>query len=63
MTKKQNIPRNRYDVSGNVEAQYVDAAETVLRNKRGIADLVIIQTMEEKSLALAYRATCASAHR
>lgn len=55
MTKKQNSPRNRYDVSGNVEAQYVDAAETVLRNIHGITDLVILQTMEEKSLALAYR--------
>ena len=45
----------RYDVSGNIEAQYVDAAETVLRNKPGIRDLVTLQTAEEKSLARAYR--------
>jgi len=55
MTEESNRPRNRYDVSGNVEAQYVDAAETVLRNKQGITDLIALQTEEEKSLALAYR--------
>lgn len=55
MTSKSNISRNRYDASGNVEAQYVDAAETVLQNKLGITDLVSLQTEEEKSLARAYR--------
>ncbi len=55
MTDKSDQPRNRYDVSGNVEAQYVDAAGTVLQNKLGITDLVSLQTEEEKSLARAYR--------
>lgn len=33
MEKKR---RDRYDVSGNVEAQHVDDTETVLVNKKGI---------------------------
>lgn len=55
MTEKSKRMHNRYDVSGNYEAQYVDAAETVLRNKLGITDLATLQAEEEKSLALAYR--------
>ncbi len=55
MTEESKRPHNRYNVSGNVEVQYVDAAETVLRNKPGITDLVALQMAEEKSLALAYR--------
>ncbi len=47
-------PRSRYDVSGNVEAQFVDAAETVLVNKKGIADLATLQHLEEEALAAAY---------
>ena len=46
--------RDRYDVSGNVEAQYADAAGAVLVNKLGIADLYTIQVAEESGLALAY---------
>jgi len=45
---------NRYDVSGNVEAQYVDAAQEVLRNKKNIIDLRTLQVEEEKALARAY---------
>lgn len=47
-------PRSRYDVSGNIKAQFVDAAETVLVNKRGVADLATLQHLEEEALAAAY---------
>jgi cell filamentation protein len=46
--------RDRYDVSGNVEAEYVDAGNTVLVNKKGIADLRTLQLAEEEALAQAY---------
>lgn len=46
--------RDRYDVSGNVEAQYVDEDETILVNKQGIADLETLQRAEEEALAKAY---------
>lgn len=36
--------RDRYDVSGNVEAEYLDADCTVLANKLGIFDLLAAQT-------------------
>lgn len=36
---------DRYDVSGNVEAQYVDEAQTVLVNKQGIATLEALQSL------------------
>jgi cell filamentation protein len=55
MAEESKQTRSRYDVSGNVEAQYVDAAESVLCNKMGITDLALLQTVEEQSLALAYR--------
>ena len=45
---------SRYDVTGNVEAQYADAAQTVLVNKKGITDLVTLQILEEECLAKAY---------
>ncbi len=54
MTKKPENRRDRYDVSGNTEAEYVDADKTVLVNKKGIADLSILQVAEEESLAQAY---------
>jgi len=44
----------RYNVSGNAEAQFVDAAETVLRNKSGITNLRTLQVEEEISLAATY---------
>ena len=46
--------RDKYDVSGNVEAQYVDSAETVLANLRGITQLDRLQVAEEEGLARAY---------
>lgn len=46
--------RDRYDVSGNVEAEYVDADKTVLINKKGITDLRTLQLAEEEALAQAY---------
>ena len=46
--------RDRYDVSGNVEAEYVDAEQTVLRNNRGITTLPELQVAEERALAEAY---------
>lgn len=46
--------KDRYDVSGNPEAQYMDAAEEVLKNKKGIIDLQTLYVEEEKALAAAY---------
>ncbi len=55
MTKDKDTRRSdRYDVSGNVEAQYVDEAQSVLANKRGITDLATLQFAEEQALASAY---------
>ena len=47
-------PANRYDVSGNIEAQFVDAAQTILMNSQGITDLETLQIAEEEALASAY---------
>jgi cell filamentation protein len=55
MAKAPKKRRDRYDVSGNVEAQYVDDAQTVLRNTHGITDLATLQAAEEAALARAYR--------
>ncbi|HLQ44554.1 MAG TPA: Fic family protein, partial [Planctomycetaceae bacterium] len=44
----------RYDVSGNIEAQYGDDADTVLVNRLGIIDLKTLQVAEESALARAY---------
>ena len=46
--------RDRYDVAGNIEAQYVDADQTVLVNNKGITDLYTLQVAEEEALARAY---------
>jgi len=46
---------DRYDVSGSVEAEYVDADRTVLVNKRGVTELATLQHLEEEALAAAYR--------
>lgn len=46
--------RDRYDVTGNKEAEYVDADQLVLVNKRGITDLEQLQLLEEECLAKAY---------
>ncbi|MGD9649056.1 MAG: hypothetical protein AB7U73_25320 [Pirellulales bacterium] len=46
--------RDRYDVSGNVEAEYVDADEMVLKNKLGITELAALPAREEDALVDAY---------
>jgi cell filamentation protein len=46
--------RDRYDVSGNVEAEYIDVEQTVLINKLGIKSLQPLQIAEESGLAKAY---------
>jgi cell filamentation protein len=54
MGKEPRKHRARYDVSGNVEGQYVDAEQTVFVNKKGITDLTTLQRAEEEALAQAY---------
>jgi cell filamentation protein, protein adenylyltransferase len=54
MAKKPRKGRDRYDVSGNVEAQYVDDAHTVLVNKLGTKELDDLQQAEEQALARTY---------
>ena len=53
-TMTEHHPRSRYDVSGNIEAQYADDAETVLVNRLQITDLKTLQVAEESALAKAY---------
>ena len=45
---------DRYDSSGNPEAEYVDAEKTVLVNTRGITELAEIQRAEEEALVRGY---------
>jgi cell filamentation protein len=54
MGKDPRKHRDRYDVSGNVETQYVDAEQSVFVNKKNITDLATLQHAEEEALALAY---------
>jgi cell filamentation protein len=56
MDDEHNTYHDRYDTSGNPEAEYVDDAKTVLRNKLGIADLTQLQVLEEEALTTAYEA-------
>ncbi|PIR52920.1 hypothetical protein COU76_04050 [Candidatus Peregrinibacteria bacterium CG10_big_fil_rev_8_21_14_0_10_49_10] len=44
---------SRYSVGGS-ENEYMDVKQTILKNKRGIADLETLQLEEEKALARAY---------
>jgi cell filamentation protein len=46
--------RDRYDVSGNVEAEYFDEQQLVLVNKLGLRDLDALLIAEEEALAKAY---------
>jgi cell filamentation protein len=46
--------RSRYDTTGNPEAEYVDAAQRVLRNKLGIVDRLVLEQAEEEALLKAY---------
>lgn len=52
-------PAGRYSVSGNVEAEFVDAAQTILVNRPGITDLETLQIAEEEALASAYESLLA----
>ena len=54
MAEKPHKRRDRDDVTGNVEAQFVDDAQTVLVNKVGITQLDDLQSAEEQALAKAY---------
>ncbi|MEX0678301.1 MAG: Fic family protein [Pirellulales bacterium] len=54
MAEKPHKRRDRYDVSGNIEAQYADEAQTVLVNKLGITELDVLHAAEEQALARAY---------
>ena len=54
MAKAPKKRGDRYDTSGNPEAEYIDPAQTILVNKRGIADLHLLQVAEEEALAAAY---------
>src|SRR5580692_375594 len=49
-----NAGHDKYDVSGKLEALYVDEARQILVNKRGIADLQTLQIAEEEGLNRAY---------
>ena len=55
MARKPSKRRDRYNTSGNPETEYVDAEQTVLRNRKGITNLAALQLAEEEQLALAYR--------
>jgi len=50
---------DKYDVSGNIEAEYVDTAEKVLVNKRVIQDLETLQIAEESGFTKAYESLLA----
>jgi cell filamentation protein len=54
MAKPSRKHRDRYDVTGNAEAEYVDAEQTVLVNKLGIVDLHELQIEEERGYVRAY---------
>ena len=54
MSELPEKPRDRYDSSGNPEAEYLDSAHTVLVNKKGIMDLHALQEAEEEALMAAY---------
>jgi len=62
MAKHSRHHRDRYDVSGNAEAQYVDGDQTVLVNKRGIATLEALQLAEEAGLTIAYETLLGEVH-
>lgn len=51
---EQSKHRDRYDTSGNPEAEFADPEKTVLRNKAGVADLERLQVLEEEALTKAY---------
>jgi cell filamentation protein len=54
VNKRLNRRRDRYDVSGNIEAEYVDAQGTVLVNRLNLVDREQLQLVEEDALVQAY---------
>lgn len=54
MAKDPRKRGDRYDTSGNPEAEYVDPAQAVLVNSRAITNLHMLQVAEEEALAAAY---------
>lgn len=54
--EKKPARKDRYDVVGNIEAQYVDPAQTILVNKQGLTDLATLERLEEEGLFRAYEA-------
>ncbi|MAT14279.1 MAG: hypothetical protein CMJ46_03315 [Planctomyces sp.] len=50
----ENDPKDKYRVSGNIEAEYYDDNEEVLVNKQNIRSLISLQFAEEANLANAY---------
>ena len=54
MTEPSRQHPDRYDTSGNVETEYLDAEQTVLANKLGLSTLETLQLAEEEALARAY---------
>lgn len=46
---------DHYRVTGNAEAQYMDDAQTVLKNKKGITDAVALGVAEQEALIVAYK--------
>lgn len=54
MAPEPSKHRDRYDVTGNIEAEYVDADQAVLVNKKGITELAQLHALEEEGLAKAY---------
>lgn len=54
MSRKKNKPASRYDVRGNIEAQFMDAEGMVLANKKGITVLWALEAEESEALFHAY---------
>ncbi len=48
MTENPRPHRDRYDVTGNVEAEYIDAEQTVLVNKLGITALEALRWQRKR---------------
>lgn len=54
MSDQPKQHRDRYDVTGNVEAEYVDADHSILVNLPGIRDAEQLKLAEEVALTYAY---------
>lgn len=52
---KRPRKRDRYDTTGNPEAEHVDAEKTILKNRKGITTLAELERVEEEGLVLAYQ--------